>query len=233
VTGGRGSDPQDRRWFSEDALQTLRAAHEEIRYLLDRGYSLDLTLEWIGGHRQLSARQRDALRRATASARQCASRGASRLSVEAVRDGRLLVDGLNLVITLETALSGSVLIRGDDDVLRDLAGLRGSYRPIGATDRALDLLGEAFGALGVTGVDFLLDAPVSNSGELKRRILAHAADWEIPVTATLVPDADPWLIRSERVVSGDSAVLDGARSWFGLAAWIVEKEMSDAWIVAL
>lgn len=51
-------------------------------------------------------------------------------------------------ITLEAALSGSLLLAGMDGTIWDLAGLRGSYRIVDKTVKAIDLLLTRFGELG-------------------------------------------------------------------------------------
>ena len=59
--------------------------------------------------------------------------------------------------------------------IRDLAGLRGTYRLIDKTYLVLDMLGDIFSKLQLKGVNFYIDAPVSNSGKLKTAI-CEAAD---------------------------------------------------------
>ena len=153
------------------------------------------------------------------------------LPFEAAKDGCLYIDGFNLIITLEVALSGSLVILGKDGILRDLAGLRGTYFLIEQTDLALDLIGETLKELSVPGAVFYLDAPVSNSGRLRSRILEHAAGWDITVTVELVPNSDLVLSKMPRVVTGDSIILDQCSSWFNLAKKIVTDRIKDAWIV--
>ncbi len=228
----RGFDPEDRRWFSDENIKTLSIAQQEILWLLDRGYPISRVLDFVGNHHQLSARQRMALFRATASTQQCRHRIAHRLPLTAAKESALFIDGFNLIITLEVALSGSLLIRGNDGVLRDLAGLRGTYRLIEQTDAALLLLFNFLHQLEIPGASFFLDAPVSNSGRLRQKILAHAANWTFPVEVLLVPNADPLLSRSGRVVSGDSVILDHCLSWFNLSAAIIDECIRDPWIVA-
>ena len=130
------------------------------------------------------------------------------LTFEAAKDSCLYIDGLNLIITLEVALSGSIVLLGNDGVLRDLAGLRGNYFLIEQTDVALDLIGETFKELSIPEAVFYLDAPVSNSGRLRSRILEHAEKWDVPVTVELVPNSDLFLSKMARVVTGDSIILD-------------------------
>jgi len=227
----RGFDPDDHRDFSGEELRKLSSAQEEVQWLLDRGYRIGPAVEFIGGHYQLSSRQRTALQRASSSKLQHERRLSSMLPFQAARDGCLYIDGFNLLITLEVALSGSLVILGSDGVLRDLAGLRGTYFIIDQTDKALELIGETFRALQVPEAVFYLDAPVSNSGRLKNRILAHADLWNMPVAVELVPNSDIVLSKMSRIVTGDSAVLDQCSSWFNLSKKIVADHIKDAWIV--
>jgi hypothetical protein len=227
----RGFDPGDRDDFSDEALQMLSAAQGEIQWLLDKGYKIGPVVDFVGNHYQLSSRQRTALQRASSSSLQCTRRISSMLTFEAAKDGCLYIDGFNLIITLEVALSGSLVILGNDGVLRDLAGLRGTYFLIDQTDAALALIGETFKELSVPGAVFYLDAPVSNSGRLRSRILEHAAGWDIPVTVELVPNSDLVLSKMSRVVTGDSIILDQCSSWFNLSKKIVTDRIKDAWIV--
>lgn len=230
---GRGATSEDPQLFAPEVMPRLSAAQEEAAWLLGRGYPLPMVIRTVGDHHQLHARQRLALQRSVCSAAQRADRSARRVPLSALRGRDLAVDAFNLVVTLEVALSGGLLLAGADGALRDLAGLRGNYRLLDETETALSMLGEVVAALGVASMTFLVDAPVSNSGRLRGRILDHAARWPCAVTADLVPDADPALGGRERVVSSDSAVIDACASWVSLAAWIVAERIPGAWIVDL
>ena len=109
------------------------------------------------------------------------------LPFECAKDGCLNIDGFNIIITLEVALSGSPILLGKDGVFRDLAGLRGTYRVIDKTDTALNLMGKTLQELHVPMVKFFLDSPVSNSGRLKSKILKNSTQWGIPVEVELIP----------------------------------------------
>lgn len=229
----RGYDAEDPRWFSSEAIEKLTVALEEIGWLINRGYKLEVALDFVANHYQFSSRQRIALMRAAASERQILYRKNKLLPLSSMQEDGIYIDGFNLIINLEVALSGSVLILGRDGVIRDLAGLRGTYRLIDKTDEALELLGLVFRELQVPYVKFFLDAPVSNSGRLKNCIMEHAAHWHTPVEAELVPNPDLVLSSLGRVVTGDSVILDTCVSWFNLLRFLLENKIKDAWVIDL
>jgi hypothetical protein len=227
----RGFDEEDCNWFSREAIVKLKIAQEEIEWLLNRGYKLSSIIDLIGGHYQFSSRQRTALQRATSSKPQYEKRKTAMLPVRAYKEDCIYIDGFNLIITLEVALSGGALILGNDGALRDLAGLRGTYRLIDKTDEAIKLVGKAFREFEIPSAKFFLDAPVSNSGRLRSKILEYSTQWNIPVEVELVPNADPILSKMKRVVSSDSIILNQCSSWFNLSREIVELYINDAWII--
>ena len=51
------------------------------------------------------------------------------------------IDGFNTIITLEVALSGSLLLKCMDNTVRDPADLRGTYRLIDKTSQAILMIG--------------------------------------------------------------------------------------------
>jgi len=232
-TKRRGFDPSDEACFSEAEVKLLSKALDEILWLLERGYKIKSVVELVGGHYQLTARQRIALQRAAATHRQRDQRAKTLLPMVTAQHTPLNIDGFNLIILLEVALSGSPLILGRDGVLRDLAGLRGTYGIVDKTKLALALIGRALGVLGVPSAKFFLDAPVSNSGRLGQFILEEGTGWDVPIEVFLVKNPDEVLLGASGVVTGDSVILDGCVSWLNLGRWIVEKWISEAWIVDL
>ena len=145
----RGRDPQDEKFFSPDAVRKLCYAQEEVRFFLDRGYPMKPIIKLIGDHYQFSTRQRLALMRGTCSTQSEATRKAKCVMLEQMRGQTIFIDGFNLMICLEVALSGSILIRGQDGLIRDLAGLRGTYKLIDKTEEAIKLIGQVLDKLQV------------------------------------------------------------------------------------
>jgi hypothetical protein len=227
----RGAHPEDASLFSPDAVQLIRLACTEAAWLLDRGYAVNSVLDVVARRHQLRSRQRMALQRSMCSRQSREARIAKALQAGDVRGETLEIDGFNLIIGLEVALSGGPLLRGMDGALRDLAGLRGSYRPVEETELALDILGTLLDDLAIVQMHFYLDRPVSNSGRLKARILERARGWTAPASVELVANPDRQLNGHRCVVSSDSGVIDAADSWFNLLAYIIETRIKVAWVL--
>ncbi|SIO61293.1 hypothetical protein SAMN05444166_6711 [Singulisphaera sp. GP187] len=226
----RGPGPEDRVWFGPEARPALAAAVADLSWLLSRGYAEVSALKLVGDRYHLVTRQRMAVLRSACSDEALARRQASRVDLDAVRGRRLRIDGFNLVLTLESALGGGVVLGGRDGCFRDLAGVHGTYRRVEETRPVLALAARRLAEWGVGPCTWLLDAPVSNSGRLAAMIRAEDAHWH----AEVVPDPDALLATpGDPIVTADSAVLDRCVAWVNLARTLVEAVAPEAFIVDL
>ena len=140
----------------------------------------------------------------------------------------MALDGFNTIITLEVALSGSLLLLGMDGTIRDLAGLRGTYRIVDKTPQAVALVLSRLEALGVREATFYLDQQVSNSGRLRGLLLEMGTGRSVRVEAVLHPSVDGVLSRMNGV--SDAIILDNCGSWYNLNRGIIEDSVAEAWI---
>jgi hypothetical protein len=227
----RGAHGEDARLFSPRWLSVLRAATTELSWLLGRGYPPAAALKLVGDRHRLRERQRRAVSRAACSEERRQRRAAACIALEDVRGEALSIDGFNLLITMEAALGGGVLLRCRDGCIRDLSSVHGSYRSVQETDRALHLIGEALAPLAPRAVTWLLDRPIANSGRLAQRLrdLAAQRDWPWSVELPFNPDA-VLLASPEIAITSDSTILDGATRWVNLAAHLV-AQLPGAWVV--
>ena len=229
----RGFDINDKRWFSNKEIIKLTKAKEEIEWLINRDYKIDTVVNFVGDRYQFSLRQRNALKRAICTDENKLMRKSKELSIDKIKEGPIYIDGFNLIITLEVALSKGTLIIGSDGCIRDLAGLRGTYKIIGKTDLALDIIGKFLSKYDAKEVVFYLDSPVSNSGNLKYKILNYKKIWNIKTEVELVNNADVVLENLGRVVTSDAAILDKCISYFNLNRYIIYEYIKDAKLINL
>jgi hypothetical protein len=230
----RGAHPADAELFAEDKQPRLRAAVSDLSWLLGRGYAMKSALKLVGDQHQLTERQRLAVSRAACTDAQRDARGARCLPLHSIRNEELEIDGFNLIITIEAALGGGVLLLSRDECLRDLSSVHGSYRSVMETDKAIRLIGQALEDYRPAAVRWFLDRPISNSGRLAQRIkdLAKKQDWPWSVEVVFNPDADI-LASGGIAVTSDSLILDGAIRWVNLSRYLVETHLSQSWMIDL
>jgi hypothetical protein len=213
----RGRVTDDDRLFAPDQLPALREAAADLRWLLDRDYAIDAALKLVGDRRQLSKRQRKAIRRATATTAAAADRRRRRIDASALAGRDLAIDGFNALITVESALSHGTVIRGQDGALRDLASVHGAYKQVLETGFAIDAIGGLLAAAGPRTITWYLDRPVSSSGRLRAHLLERSARRGWSWDAKLVTNPDAVLARISAVAAtSDAWILDNCGAWVDL-----------------
>jgi hypothetical protein len=226
----RGPGPQDPEWFGPAARPALAAAVSDLSWLLSRGYAEPSSLKLVGDRYRLVERQRIAVLRSACSDEALAARRSRRVERLALAGRPLRIDGFNLVLTLESALGGGVVIGGRDGCFRDLASVHGTYRRVEETRPALELAVRWLAEWGAGPCTWFLDAPVSNSGRLAAMIRAADPNW----SAEVVPNPDAVLVQpGDLVVSADSLILDRCGEWVNLARALVEAAVPGAFVVNL
>ncbi|MDY4252502.1 DUF434 domain-containing protein [Clostridium sp.] len=222
----RGYVPTDEKEFKGDNLNKLYKASEDLVYLLNRGYKIKGTSTFIGNHYLLSERQRLALIRGISKNDDIKTR-----KYKEVNDFSgtkvIHIDGFNTIITLEVALSNSLIIKAMDETIRDLAGLRGTYSVIDKTEIAIKLIGDFLLEHKIERTVFYLDKPVSNSGRLKMKILEIFKDTELEVEVLNIENVDSILKSKENVVTSDAIILDNCINWINLNKYIIEKNIPN------
>lgn len=221
----RGYVPSDSKEFGREALPTLHRAGCDLYYLVNRGYPIKGASTFVGNHYLLSERQRLALVRAVSPKENIAVRKHKEL--KELEDCVVHIDGFNTIITLEVAFSNSSLLKCMDGTVRDLAGLRGTYRLIDKTELAIGQIGKVLAQKKVKKAVFYLDAPVSNSGRLKERILELLEGFAFEVEVNIINNVDQVLKTLDCVVTSDAIILDECKSWFNLTRLAIEQELGE------
>ncbi len=114
-----------------------------------------------------------------------------------------------------------------DGTIRDLAGLRGTYRIIDKTDLAVEAIRKLLESEGVKEAYFLIDAPISNSGRLSSKIEDMFTDSNVNVVCEVINDVDKNLYTRENVITSDAIILDSCISWFNLTRRVIKEEIGE------
>ncbi len=235
-TRHRGMHPADRESFGAPAEPALRQAVADLSWLFTRGYARASALKLVGDRHSLTERQRTAVGRSACADENLDQRSLRQLKPEEMRDREVMVDGFNLLVSLEAFLSGGVLLLCRDGCVRDMSSVHGSYHAVAETDAAIFAAAERLKSLGIRSAHWLLDSPVSNSGRLAQRLreLAQEHHWPWTVEAVFNPDTVLKQAKDVVAISSDAAVIDGSERWFNLAADIILSQSKlETWLVDL
>lgn len=233
----RGPHPLDSQLFGAEVIPVLRDAVADLSWLRTRGYAEASALKLVGDRYQLRRRQRVAVGRCACSDSARRARDSRLLGSGEIADRPLLIDGLNVITTIEVALSGGVLLLGRDRCLRDMASFHGSYRLVQETERAVAILLDLIATMRPSDATVYIDRPISNSGRLAGIIRTAAAARTMHVDARTADGVDEILKASTAVVAtADSAILDACKAWVNMARLAVEtrrSELEPLWLLDL
>ncbi|NPV63974.1 MAG: DUF434 domain-containing protein [Methanobacteriaceae archaeon] len=211
-------------------MMTLREAQEDLRYLLDRGYKKRVALDFVANHYKLKRKDRNYLARYVFSKSTIRRRKEKLVSPESLRGSKIILDGYNVLITVESILQGDFFI-AQDGFLRDSRGVFGKYKLNDETFKALRLVFKALKVLRVGFVKFYFDKNVSFSGELASIVRRLLKDYEIHGEVELSSNVD-YNIKSEAedsvVATSDSAIIDKANRVFDIPFFIWEYLIGDS-----
>ncbi len=227
----RGPQPNDPKLFAPRFWPALRAGTDDLSWLLGRGYGPDSALQLVGNQYRLNKRQRQAVGRAAAAPASVTARRQREVPAAALAGRTVAIDGFNLLILLESAYGGGLVLDCRDGTYRDLASVHGTYKHVQHTRQALVAVGEALQAAAT--VVWYFDTPVSNSGRLKTLLgtLARTHDFSWEINLVYNPDKELIDLPDEVVlVTSDSWILDDGGAWCNLGRQLVEQ-VPQAWVV--
>jgi hypothetical protein len=230
----RGPHPEDREAFGSKAEPLLQRAASDFCWLLDHGYAHRSSIKLVGDRYELRERQRTAVQRCACDFSERESRKSREIGPPDIVGQPLLIDGYNLLTTVEAALAGGVILRGRDGTYRDMASIHGHFKFVVETSPALKIIGETLARLRPSECIWYLDSPVSNSGRLaallRETAVAQSWNWRVE----LVPNPDPILCTlSETVATADSMILDRCTRWLNLAGEVIRAHIPQAWVITL
>ena len=232
TTRNRGKQSNDDKDFAPKWQPIFTEAVNDLCFLLSRGYANNAALQIVGNRYKLNKRQRNAVLRVSASEQEIVQRNQSVCKASVLKNEIVEIDGFNLLILLEGALSGAYLFKGRDGCYRDISSVHGSYKRVQKTEEAIIMVGNTLKAMQPKSVIWYLDQPVSNSGRLKTRLLEISAVHDFNWKVELVFDPDKVLAKSENIViSSDGWILDHAKTWFNLSALLLNTHIPDANVI--
>jgi hypothetical protein len=231
----RGKNTGDDTLFgSAKQLDKMKSAVQDMQYLLSRNYAEKASSELVGNHYRLKTRQIQAVRGASASETQLQNRKSKQLKISELKVKTLYLDGFNVLILLESLLSGAYIFEGTDGCFRDLSGVFGTYKRVNQTQKAIELVASFFHKSHAEKLIWIFDKPVSNSGRIKQMIMDFAIENNLNWNVELEFNPDKFLAENaEILVTSDAWILDHCKSWFNLIGYLIQEENLSANVIKM
>ncbi len=206
-------------------FKNLEKAAQDFRFLLNRGYPRKAALELVGNRYGLTSDERHLLHRGVFSDSDSESRQNKKASIGDIRGKDFVIDGHNVLITVEAGISGRPLVLGDDGFIRDISGISGNFRKTETTEKAIQLIANTIRQIKPRQTLLLFDAPISKSGELAEEVRSYLKKENLPGDAMAVKVPERILIGFPGVVAtSDTAIIDRSKKVLDLAGYIIAKK---------
>lgn len=207
-------------------------AKGDYLYLLEHRYPEKSTLKLVSDRYALSGEERSMLFRGVVTTGQVKAR--RKKAVQQPEKGNLyIIDGYNVIRTVGSYLNGNFVFVAMDGFLRDASEIHKKAVSDEIVDRSVDLILETLLDFRPKSVQFLLDTPVSKSGELASRINHRFFDLGITGEAVTVHSPDHYLKKAETGIlcTSDSAIIDACHlPVFDLARQTIQSHFSPEFI---
>lgn len=231
----RGKNTGDETLFgTARQVEKLKMAAQDMLYLLSREYPEKASSELVGNRYKLKTRQIQAVRGASASEIQIENRKSRQLKISDLKDKTIHLDGFNILILLESLLSGAYIFEGLDGCFRDLSEVHGTYKRVNQTQQSIELIAEFFKKAQLEKLIWIFDKPVSNSGRIKQVILESVQENNLNWEVELEFNPDKFLAENAEIsVSSDAWILDHCKNWFNVAGFLIKEENLSANLIKM
>ncbi len=194
--------------------EKLHQATSDLKFLLDRNYNKRAALDFVGNHYLLNKKQRNYLQRKVYSREKSQGRRNKIIPLSKIKGKSLLIDGYNVLITVESICSANgAIVICDDGIIRDVNAIFGKYKITEGTVNALNSVLSLVNIYHPSNVQVFFDAQVSKSGELAKLTEEIMEEQGVEGSARTAPNVDHQLITLSQesdgvVASSDSVIMD-------------------------
>ncbi|MFH1773627.1 MAG: DUF434 domain-containing protein [Methanobacteriota archaeon] len=196
----------------------------DLRFLLNRGYNKSSAVNFVANKYKLGIKSRNFLVRAVFSLSEAEEHRKKRIDIKKIKGRGIVIDGYNVLITVESALKGKEVILCDDGFVRDTSATFGKYKLSKVTLPAIEKIMKILKSNAVGRALFIFDSQVSFSGELCRLIREKLAEHALNGDAITSESADYIIIKSKGIVcTSDRAIIKKAAKVVDIPYYIAKR----------
>lgn len=194
--------------------EKLENAATDLKFLLNKNYNKKVALDFVGNHYLLDKEERNYLQRKVYSNETSQAHRDKIMTLSKIKGKSLLIDGYNVLITVESIYrSDASIVICDDGCLRDVNAVFGKYKVKDDTEEVFTSIIALIKIYSPSDVRVFFDSQVSKSGELARLTQKIMNEHRVKGSAETAPNVDHQLITISNeidgvVASSDSAIMD-------------------------
>ncbi len=188
---------------------SLDKASQDLKYLLDRNYKRTTALNLVVNRYKLSEKKRNLLHRYVFPEKEIRAHRKKLCQPAKMRGKKVVVDGYNVLITVEAVLEGKDTVLGMDGILRDVKGIFSKYKFDKDSKTAIDVILKKLKEYNPSSVLFIFDSQISRSGELAAFVREKLREHGLKGDATTSPHADRDIKKHNCItLSSDSIIIE-------------------------
>jgi len=188
----------------------INKAAEDMKYLIDRGYNRETSLNLVVNRYHLNKDERNYLQRYVFSDDEIRSHKSKLIPLKEIGGKRIVIDGYNVLITVGAIINKkrcSVLVEGMDGILRDSSGIFSNYKFNSESKRAVNEILNLLSGYKPEFVLFIFDSQISKSGELSSYVKKRMNDLNIHGDSKTSRNADKTIIDLNWITATSDSII--------------------------
>lgn len=213
-----------------DPKERLLKPARDIRSILRWGYPKFATIRFVAEHYQLSVEERHILTRVIMPPEKIVARIRKKVSCDSINNRDLLLDGYNVLLSVDSLIRKEPMWFCDDGYIRDTRYYFSKTSHAEDIEEALDLVLEFLSGKKPGSLTFLLDTQISRSGELagliRHKLKEHRISGEAYTSKTVDFDLKREGGNSEKnliTATSDGIIIDSVLQVLDIPACLMEK----------
>ncbi len=190
-------------------MDQLNDARSDLRMLLDRGYRKDYALRFVGDHHNLLLKDRNLLLRQTFSQDEIQETLSKLKPAEFMAGRHVVIDGFNVLITIDHSLTGGEVFVCQDGIVRDNVMGFANDKIKESTRKAADKVIALLAKYPPKDVRWIFDSQVSGSGTLSQYVMDGLSENNLNGESITSPTADNHINRLNLITAtSDTGLID-------------------------
>ena len=190
------------------------SAIKDYQYLLSRNYTAKTLLKVVSNRYKLNNVERTLLYRGVTTQEKSNARIMKTIVEKDLFSHNLSIDAYNVLLTINSYLTGKIVFLAMDGYVRDAAGMRNKIAKTIWYRRAVELTIRYLKAVNLADITFCVDSKVADSLELSNYIISVCEQYSVKTIIEQYDNVDKYLIDLDEgiIASSDSEIIDNSKS---------------------